>query len=785
MTSTGTRQGETLAHCLGLLDLDDGECLSFGVQRPGGEFEGSQQTVAELKALDLSTLTGYNAWCGLQPMARKAYGRGSEADVLRLAALFADLDVGPTKLPTDQACIEVIKALSDMLGTRPVYVVASGHGYQPVWAVDRHTIDGNTDPQVEDMPAMRALIRRWGRLVKQVAATHGGTADSVFEASRVLRIPGTVNLKDPEVPVLVTAMDSGGAPVSVEQIRDVLDTYVADEGDEDTGPAFEGAEVPEVSCRYAMAMMQGWKTDLPDERHPWATRNGMKLVALHRLGCLSEHDLDAGVEILASRLKWLCANHGKARPFEKTEVIGKPDSIIESAKRKAATYSEVTLREKVGNHDHIDPDDLSWIPGQWDDADAPKRSEVVPAVHPAVWHGPAGEYVKAIAEHTESDPLAVLVQVLAWSGCRMGRSVWIQHGNTRHYPLIWPLIVGRTSTGRKGNSSNDSLSALSAHNALPRRRSGLSSGEGLVEAFMPSKNDETTPDERLLIVETEWEAVLARCRREGNTLSAVLRDAWDGQALSTMNAAGASRNVPHHALTVVGHITPQALRNGMTGEDLTNGFLNRFLILSVHRPRLVPWPREGGESAQSALSSIASLCSAMTTGPFTLTTEARQVYIDWYVRYAETSEALPERVAMATARAVANLLRTSLIYAILDGSDRTVEVDHLIAAMALVENSVACARQLLDVGKAGLDGKILAALREHGPMSRTEIRDHFSRHVSAPDLSEALDALVETGEVTRSKDTDTGGRPADTYSARESGKRGKRANPDNHERKPR
>ena len=398
-------------------------------------------------------------------------------------------------------------------------------------------------------------------------------------------------------------------------------------------------------------------------------------------------------------------------------------------------------------------------------------------MHPAVWHGPAGDYVKGIDGHTESDPLAVLVQVLAWSGCRMGRSVWIQHGNTRHYPLIWPLIVGRTSTGRKGNSSHDSLTALSSHTALPRRRSGLSSGEGLVEAFMAGKGEETPPDPRLLIVEAEWEAVLARCRREGNTLSATLRDAWDGQPLSTMNAAGASRNVPHHALTVVGHITPQALRSGMTGEDLTNGFLNRFLMLNVHRPHLVPWPEEGGESAQSALSSIASLSSAMTTGPFTLTTEARQVYVDWYVRYAETSEALPERVAMATARAVPNLLRSALVYAILDDSDHLVEVDHLIAAMALVENSAACARQLLDVGRAGLDGKILVALREHGPMSRNDLHNHFSRHLRAADLAEALDALVESGEVTRTKDTETGGRSADIYTARESGKRGKRGKP--------
>lgn len=409
----------------------------------------------------------------------------------------------------------------------------------------------------------------------------------------------------------------------------------------------------------------------------------------------------------------------------------------------------------------------------WRDSPPPRRSDKVPPVDPAVWHGPAGTYVRAIADLTESDPLAVLVQVLAWTGCRMGRSVWIQHGTTRHYPLIWPLLVGRTSTGRKGNSSQDSLSALSALTALPRRRSGLSSGEGLVEAFMTSKggDDDTPPDPRLLVVESEWEAVLARCRREGNTLSATLRDAWDGQPLSTMNAGGASRQVDHHSLSVVGHITPQALRTGMTGEDLSNGFLNRFLLIAVHRPHLVPWPGEVGTAAAEALAAVVERASATTTGPFTLTAQAKDAYVKWYRQHSEEVEDLPERVSMAVARASANLLRSALIYAILDGTDHSVTWEHIAAAKALIGNAADSARLLLDVGKAGVDGKILNALRERGPLSRTELRDLFNRHIEAHVMAEALDALMASGEVER-ETVNTGGRPAERFTARQRGKRG-------------
>lgn len=110
---------------------------------------------------------------------------------------------------------------------------------------------------------------------------------------------------------------------------------------------------------------------------------------------------------------------------------------------------------------------------------------------------------------------------------------------------------------------------------------------------------------------------------------------------------------------------------------------------------------------------------------FTLSDEARQRYITWYTAYAESSESMSERVAMATARAVPNLLRSALIYAYLDESDHVVQLEHINAAIALTENSMASAELLLAPGRAGLDGKILRALKDNRAMTRTEISRHL------------------------------------------------------------
>lgn len=206
-----------MADCLDVLGLEDHEVLSIGVQPEGGRFRGSQITVKDLKQLDMSEYRDCNVWAGLQPM-RKADKRGTSGDVVRIVALPADLDVAENKMPTDQDCMDVIQALSNMLASRPVYVVASGHGYQPVWAVDPE--------DSTDLERMRPLLERWGKLVQQVAVIHGGSAESVSDPARLMRASGGINWKDRAKPVPTSATLTGGAVVSATEIEEALDAYL-------------------------------------------------------------------------------------------------------------------------------------------------------------------------------------------------------------------------------------------------------------------------------------------------------------------------------------------------------------------------------------------------------------------------------------------------------------------------------------------------------------------------------------------------------------------------------
>src|SRR5262249_51213837 len=142
-----------------------------------------------------------------------------------------------------------------------------------------------------------------------------------------------------------------------------------------------------------------------------------------------------------------------------------------------------------------------------------------------------------------------------------------------------------------------------------RIASGLSSGEGLIwavrdpiEKLEPIREkkeirgyrtvieDPGVEDKRLLVLEPEFASVLRVLERDGNTLSAVIRDAWDRGDLRTL-----TKNSPARAsgayISIIGHITLEELRRYLTATEAGNGFANRFLWLCVKRSKTLP---EGG-----------------------------------------------------------------------------------------------------------------------------------------------------------------------------------------------
>ncbi|TRW81245.1 AAA family ATPase [Mycolicibacterium sp. 018/SC-01/001] len=161
-----------------------------------------------------------NVWFGVNPVdSRVARGRGTAKDIPRLTSLWGDLDVKDGGCPDLDTAHDIITEVSALLGERPCANTYSGHGMQPFWKLDRESAEKLSNQEAQQ------LARGFGRLLDAVAAHHGCKVDNVADLPRVLRVPGTNNVKDPDKPIPVWCETDTGAALTVEQVRQALDEF--------------------------------------------------------------------------------------------------------------------------------------------------------------------------------------------------------------------------------------------------------------------------------------------------------------------------------------------------------------------------------------------------------------------------------------------------------------------------------------------------------------------------------------------------------------------------------
>jgi BT4734-like, N-terminal domain/Protein of unknown function (DUF3987) len=371
----------------------------------------------------------------------------------------------------------------------------------------------------------------------------------------------------------------------------------------------------------------------------------------------------------------------------------------------------------------------------------------------AAYYGLAGDIVRRIEPHTEADSVALLIQILTAFGNVIGRNPHALADGSRHAMNLSAVLVGKTSKARKGTAWARVCALFKradagwAHHCIVN---GLSSGEGVIWAVRDpiSKTvkgeteivDPGVEDKRLCVVEGEFANVLKVMTREGNTLSPVLRSAWDSGNLRSLTKNSPARATDAH-ISIIGHITRDELRRGLTETESANGFANRFLFLGVFRSKCLP---EGGGS-YGVTDLVTRLHSAIKfaqpAGEVHRSDSAREL---WARVYPKLSEGEPGLLGAITARAEAQVLRLSCIYALLDCS-ATVEVDHLRAALALWRYCEDSARWIFGTGTGNKNAdRILAALIVAGKkgMTRWQINNEvFNRHATKFEIDEALRLL--------------------------------------------
>jgi hypothetical protein len=397
------------------------------------------------------------------------------------------------------------------------------------------------------------------------------------------------------------------------------------------------------------------------------------------------------------------------------------------------------------------------------------------------FHGIAGEIVRKIEPHSEADPAALLFQTLAALGSILGAGSYVRVEGDRHPPRLFMVQVGRTSKGRKGTSwgrVRELLEQVAPEWLKDRVASGLSSGEGLLhevrDPVMQTETDRKTgarqevcvdpgvSDKRLLVMEAEFAKPLRAMERAGNSLSPVLRDAWDRGDLRTLVKTSPGRATGAH-IAVIGHITADELRRYLDRTEAANGFANRFMFVCVQRSKRLP--RGGGRIDWSDIASRLrhAFAAASNIGEVHRTDAAWEI---WESVYDTLSDDRPGMLGAILGRAEAQVLRLALVYALLDGS-AFIDAEHMAAALACWDYAETSVRHIFgqQLGDPTAD-EILRLIRElPNGITRTELMVHFAKHKTSAELSRALALLVRDNLIVRTLE-DTGGRPAERWRVR-------------------
>lgn len=403
------------------------------------------------------------------------------------------------------------------------------------------------------------------------------------------------------------------------------------------------------------------------------------------------------------------------------------------------------------------------------------------------------EICDVACENSEAHPVAVALNVLAFFSAMVGRAPFQRIGDAVIHCRPFGIIAGKSGKARKGTSETlvrllfsvaDKKLAerLKTDARLRIHAGGLSTGEGLAFAIRDAREpddkgkggDEGVSDKRMLVIESEFANMLSHARREGNTLSPTIRNLWDGRDLEPLTKTATTRASRPHVV-LLAHITGQELREKATEGDAANGLLNRFMVVFVYRPQLVPLPMPTRAAsiewlAQRIVGAVAAATRGNLQGNCShevrMGDEAAELWCASYPRLTKDREG---KLGSLMARTEVYARMLAMIFALLDCRDE-IEPCDLLAAFAWVDYWTESTAYVYRTGDGDdeqlseFESEVFELIRANPGIKLAEVQEHWHRNKIKP-VRFALERLSNTAPplIVGRKDDTTGGRAAMRY----------------------
>ena len=555
---------------------------------------GDRRTIWARTPLELATriepLIGtHNLWLGVATRtANLGNRRGTAQDCGHITGLWFDLDInGPNHTRTDYPPDEqTAMGIVEQFPLPPTIVVHTGGGLQPWWLFNEPVpVD-----QLDD------LLEAWAHTWTERFAALGYHIDNVFDISRVMRIPGTLNHKtDPPQPVRIWECETGGR-YGVDDIDQHLTTppprpaptkqptvpYI---GPTRPGDAFNAAHTGRTVLEAA-----GW-THVRDDhtgghyRHPTATAQTSATVysddghttiwtdSYPNLEPRRPYDPFGLHTALHFNGDWRASTRDlSARGYGERPVTNED---VWELTADLTTRNANTPHTTNQNHQLNLPDDF------WD-----TRSTL--------------RHIRQAAHSRGRSADAVLGNVLARIAAHTPHS-FVLPAIVGDYASL-NMIIGIVGPSGTGKSTAISLAQhlVEPANQTPLGRldnAPLGSGEGTIEAFFEMVAEEGDDGKKRmekrqttfagLFVSDEIDQLAQQASRSGSTLMPTLRSAWSGGLLGQTNATGErNRRLNGHTYRFVLVVGVQPDKAAGLLDDAAGGTPQRFAWFNAVDPSI-------------------------------------------------------------------------------------------------------------------------------------------------------------------------------------------------------
>ena len=199
--------------------------------------------------------------------------RCTSDEIAGITALWSDLDVSSAAHGNKPLPATIPDALSIIPATLPPSIaVSTGNGAHAWWLLKEPYIFDNE----EDRRRTASIVSRWHTMLRLNAAARGWAYERLADLARVLRIPGTQNIKDPANPKDVAIYSFEDRRYNLSDFEEFLDEAAIPDPEAQEKIAREWAErfgdkplVVNLEARIPQDVIDGWMSVDMRFRNTW------------------------------------------------------------------------------------------------------------------------------------------------------------------------------------------------------------------------------------------------------------------------------------------------------------------------------------------------------------------------------------------------------------------------------------------------------------------------------------------------------------------------------------